>query len=48
VCAALLTNGWSAHAFDLVSVDPAVNGVCVPKTRFCNIGGEVRRGQAVM
>src|SRR5258708_791258 len=22
--------------------------VCVPKTRFCNIGDEVRRGQAVM
>jgi hypothetical protein len=22
--------------------------VCVPKTRFCNIGDEVRQGQAVM
>jgi hypothetical protein len=32
----------------LVSVDAAVNEVCVPKIRFCNIGDEVRRGQAVM
>jgi hypothetical protein len=24
------------------------NALCVPKTRFCNIGDEVRRGQAVM
>jgi hypothetical protein len=23
-------------------------GLCMPKTRFCNIGDEVRRGQAVM
>jgi hypothetical protein len=23
-------------------------GLCVPKIRFCNIGGEGRRGQAVM
>src|SRR5262249_34955141 len=24
------------------------NGLCVPKIRFCNIGDEGRRGQAVM
>jgi hypothetical protein len=37
----------SAHSLDLVSVDAAVNGMCVPKTRFCNIGDEVCGGQAV-
>jgi hypothetical protein len=26
----------------------ATRRLCVPKIRFCNIGGEVRQGQAVM
>jgi len=38
-----------AVAVAAVEVEVADNDyVCVPKIRFCNIGDEVRRGQAVM